>query len=73
MTMKNIPVINVVGKNLPEAFENAIVSLYDNGTRFKTQYDKPEDPESIDATLIMVDLHIGVLGSKHVIRHFMKN
>ncbi len=47
----NIPVISVVGKTLAEAYEKAIVELYNNGIRFKTQYDKPGDPLSIDSTM----------------------
>jgi thymidylate synthase len=49
--MKNIPVITVCEKTLAEAFEAALVNLYKKGIRFKTQYDKPGDPESIDCTL----------------------
>jgi thymidylate synthase len=49
--MKNIPVLHVEGQNLAEAYEKALVNLYENGTRFKTQYDKPGDPLSIDATM----------------------
>lgn len=49
--MKNIPVITITGKSLAESYEAALVALYENGTRFKTQYDKPEDPLSIDCTL----------------------
>lgn len=49
--MKNIPVIAVSGKSLAEAYETALISLYEKGTRFKTQYDKPGDPLSIDCTL----------------------
>ncbi|MCF8358189.1 MAG: thymidylate synthase [Prolixibacteraceae bacterium] len=49
--MKNIPVIAVSGKSLAESFEKALVNLYEKGIRFKTQYDKPDDPESIDCTL----------------------
>lgn len=49
--MKNIPVISVVGKTLAEAYEAALVAVYNNGTRFKTQYDKPDDPESMDCTM----------------------
>ena len=48
---KNIPVLNVIGKTLAEAYEKALVELYNNGTRFKTQYDKPGDPLSIDSTM----------------------
>ena len=49
--MKNIAVLNVKGKSLAEAYEKALIELYKNGTRFKTQYDKEGDPESIDATM----------------------
>ncbi len=49
--MKNIPVICVQGRSLAEGFEKALTGLYEKGIRFKTQYDKPGDPESIDATL----------------------
>jgi len=49
--MKNIPVISVERRTLAEAYENALVRLYNEGTRFKTQYDKPGDPESIDCTM----------------------
>jgi thymidylate synthase len=54
--MRNIPVLHVEGKTLAEAYEKALIELWANGCRFKTQYDKPEDPESIDATMnITVD------------------
>jgi thymidylate synthase len=49
--MKNIPVIAVLGDSLAEAYEKALIALYNEGTRFKTQYDKPGDPLSIDCTL----------------------
>jgi len=49
--MKNIPVLHVQGKTLADAYEKALIELYNNGCRFKTQYDKPEDPESIDCTM----------------------
>ncbi len=49
--MKNIPVICITKKTLAEAYEAALVALYEQGTRFKTQYDRPGDPLSIDATL----------------------
>ena len=48
---KNIPVINVSAPSLAEAYEKALVALYHNGIRFKTQYDKPGDPLSIDSTM----------------------
>jgi len=49
--MKNIPVITVCEKSLAQAFESALVTLYKRGIRFRTQYDKPGDPESLDCTL----------------------
>jgi len=49
--MKNIPVLSVHGKTIAETYEHALVKLYNEGARFKTQYDKPDDPESIDATM----------------------
>jgi len=51
--MKNIPVITVSGKSLAETYETALIYLYGKGTRFKTQYDKPGDPLSIDCTMNM--------------------
>lgn len=48
---KNIPVLTVNAETLAEAYEQALVSLYKHGTRFKTQYDKPGDPLSIDSTM----------------------
>jgi thymidylate synthase len=49
--MKSIPVVAVSDKSLAMAFEKALVGLYTQGTKFKTQYDKPGDPESLDCTL----------------------
>ena len=48
--MKNIPVLTTQGLTLAESYEKALINLYNNGTRFKTQYDKPGDPLSIDCT-----------------------
>lgn len=49
--MKNIPVLHVCEQSLAAAYEKALVSLYENGVRFRTQYDKPGDPLSLDCTL----------------------
>jgi thymidylate synthase len=46
----NIPVICVKGKTIPEAYEKSIMALYNDGCRLKTQYDKIDEPPSIDAT-----------------------
>jgi thymidylate synthase len=48
---KNIPVLTVSGTTLAESYEKALIELYRNGIRFKTQYDKPGDPLSIDSTM----------------------
>jgi thymidylate synthase len=49
--MKNIPVIHVCEKSLALAYEKALIALYQNGIAFKTQYDKPGDPLSLDCTM----------------------
>ncbi len=49
--MNNIPVLHVSGESLATCYEAALVKLYEEGTRFKTQYDKPGDPLSMDCTL----------------------
>jgi len=49
--MKNIPVLCVAESSLAKAYEAALIKLYNEGTRFKTQYDKPGDPLSIDCTM----------------------
>ncbi|HDR67863.1 MAG TPA: hypothetical protein ENN61_02305 [Bacteroidaceae bacterium] len=49
--MKNIPVLHVTENALAIAYEKALVKLYNEGTRFKTQYDKPGDLLSLDCTM----------------------
>jgi thymidylate synthase len=49
--LKSIPVLTVSANTLAEAYEKALVTLYNNGMQFKTQYDKPGDPQSIDSTM----------------------
>jgi thymidylate synthase len=49
--MRSIPVLSVQGHSLAEAYERALIALHTQGTRFRTQYDKPGDPQSLDATL----------------------
>jgi thymidylate synthase len=51
--MENIPVLTVRGRSLAETYENALVALHRDGTRFRTQYDKPGDPLSLDSTMNM--------------------
>ncbi len=48
---RNIPVLHVQEKSLAQAYEKALLKLYQEGVPLKTQYDKPGDPPSIDATM----------------------
>ncbi|MBF0244636.1 MAG: hypothetical protein HQL31_05140 [Planctomycetes bacterium] len=47
----NIPVLTVCGNSLAETYEQALIKLYKEGIPFKTQYDKPGDPQSLDCTM----------------------
>ncbi len=49
----NVPVIYVTAKCLPEAWEKAVIAVWDNGIDIKTEYDKPDDPPSKDATVVV--------------------
>ncbi len=51
--MYNIPVITVRGKNIPEAWEKAVIATWEDGIAIKTEYDKEDDPPSKDCTMIM--------------------
>ncbi|MEN6406764.1 MAG: thymidylate synthase [Thermoguttaceae bacterium] len=51
--MAGIPVLSVRGCGIAEAWENALVELYRSGCDVKTQYDKPDDPPSKDATMVI--------------------
>jgi thymidylate synthase len=53
MTHPNIPVLLARGKSLAEAWEMSLQLLYAQGIRIKTEYDKPSDPPSVDATMIV--------------------
>lgn len=48
-----IPVISITADCLPQAWEKAVLAVWDNGLEVKTQYDKPADPPSKDATVII--------------------
>jgi thymidylate synthase len=51
--MAGIPVLTAEGDCIARAWENAMVALYKNGCELRTQYDKPDDPPSKDATMIV--------------------
>ncbi len=50
----NIPVLRVEGITLPEVWERSLVEAWEKGIAIKTQYDRPKDPPSRDATMVMV-------------------
>jgi thymidylate synthase len=58
-TRGNIPVIHVVGDNLPQAWERAIVACWERGASVRTEYDRTDsdgsriDPPSRDATVLV--------------------
>jgi thymidylate synthase len=49
----NIPVLCVHGDTIPEAYEDAIRQVWENGVRVRTEYDRPDDPPSRDATVMI--------------------
>ncbi|MFH1943420.1 MAG: thymidylate synthase [bacterium] len=48
-----IPVLTVDGETIPQAYERAIRAVWEKGVRIRTEYDRPEDPESRDATVVI--------------------
>src|SRR5664280_1695380 len=51
--MKGIPVIHVEADCIARAWELSLIELHRHGCDLKTEYDKPEDPPSKDATMII--------------------
>ncbi|MDZ4198407.1 MAG: thymidylate synthase, partial [Kiritimatiellia bacterium] len=52
--MNGIPVLFARGQGIAQAWENSLVELYRAGCDIPTQYDKPGDPPSKDATMTIV-------------------
>jgi thymidylate synthase len=52
-SIANIPVIAITAGCLPEAWEKAVLAVWDKGLEVRTQYDKPDDPPSKDATVMV--------------------
>jgi thymidylate synthase len=50
---EGIPVLTVRARTLPEAWEQAVVETWRRGAPMRTQYDKPGDPPSRDATVVI--------------------
>ena len=53
MSSGNIPVLNVQGDTIPRAYETAIKEVWDKGASIRTEYDRPDDPPSRDATVMI--------------------
>lgn len=51
---REIPSIVVAGRTIPEVWENAVLATWEFGTTVPTEYDGQEDPESRDATVMMM-------------------
>ena len=53
MTSASIPSIAITADCLPQAWEKAVIAVYDDGIDIKTQYDKPGEAPSKDATVMV--------------------
>ena len=51
--MNGIPVLTAEGEGIAQAWENSLLKLYAEGCDISTQYDKPGDPPSKDATMVI--------------------
>jgi thymidylate synthase len=51
--MKGIPILHVEADCIARAWELSLCELHQKGCDVKTEYDKPEDPPSKDATMIL--------------------
>jgi len=49
----HIPALFVSGETVPEAWEKAVLAVWDHGAEVRTEYDKPDDPPSLDATVMV--------------------
>jgi thymidylate synthase len=49
----NIPVLKIEEDTIPLAYEKAIRAVWEKGTGLRTEYDRPEDPPSRDATVVI--------------------
>jgi len=52
-SVADIPAISITADCLPEAWERAVLAVWDKGFEVRTQYDKPQDPPSKDATVMI--------------------
>jgi thymidylate synthase len=53
VSTSNIPVVSVTADCIPEAWEKAVLAVLDSGLEVRTEYDKPGDRPSRDATVVV--------------------
>ncbi len=49
----DVPVLVVRATTVPEAWEKALLAVWDQGVEVRTEYDAPGDPPSLDATVLV--------------------
>ncbi len=49
----NIPILKIEEETIPLAYEKAIREVWEKGANIRTEYDRPEDPPSRDATVMI--------------------
>jgi len=49
----DIPVLLVRAATVPEAWERAVLAVWEHGVEVRTEYDAPGDPPSLDATVLV--------------------
>jgi len=54
MIFGNIPVLTIIEDTIPRAYERAIREVWEKGISVHTEYDRPEDPPSKDASVLIV-------------------
>jgi thymidylate synthase len=54
MQTGHIPLLSVEADTIPQAYEQAIQRVWEKGISIRTEYDRPEDPPSRDATVIIM-------------------
>ena len=52
----NIPVIFVAGENLPEAWEKAMLAVWNQGVDILTEYEYPDRPPTSKDATVMVEV-----------------
>jgi thymidylate synthase len=51
--MSGVPVLHVEADSIARAWEESLIALHQHGGTVRTQYDKPDDPPSKDATMVI--------------------